>query len=126
MTACFFGDGAVVEGEFHESMNLAELWGLPVLFLCENNLYAMGTAMSGFAFGPDVAARAASYGIESAAVDGMDVVAVEAATRQAAERVRSGDGPGFAGAADVSLPGSLHCRPGAVPREGGGGGLEAA
>jgi pyruvate dehydrogenase E1 component alpha subunit len=93
VTACFFGDGAVAEGEFHESMNLAALWKLPVLFLCENNLYAMGTALTRHQSQPDIARKAQAYGMPAEAVDGMDVVAVEAATRQAAEAVRRGDGP---------------------------------
>lgn len=93
ITACFFGDGAVVEGEFHESMNMAALWKLPVLFLCENNLYAMGTALERYMAQPDIAARAPAYGIPGSKVDGMDVVAVEEATRRAAEAVRSGAGP---------------------------------
>jgi TPP-dependent pyruvate/acetoin dehydrogenase alpha subunit len=93
VTACFFGDGAVAEGEFHESMNLAALWNLPVLFLCENNLYAMGTALARHQAQPDIARKAGAYGVPAEAVDGMDVVAVEAATRRAAERVRRGDGP---------------------------------
>jgi TPP-dependent pyruvate/acetoin dehydrogenase alpha subunit len=93
VTACFFGDGAVAEGEFHESMNLAALWKLPVLFLCENNLYAMGTALTRHQSQPDIARKAQAYGMPADTVDGMDVVAVEAATRQAAEAVRRGDGP---------------------------------
>jgi pyruvate dehydrogenase E1 component alpha subunit len=93
VTACFFGDGAVAEGEFHESLNLAALWKLPVLFLCENNLYAMGTALARHQAQPDIARKAAAYGLPSAAVDGMDVVAVETATRAAVEAVRAGAGP---------------------------------
>jgi pyruvate dehydrogenase E1 component alpha subunit len=93
ITACFFGDGAVAEGEFHESMNLAALWKLPVLFLCENNRYAMGTALERHQAQPNIAAKAAAYGIVGTQVDGMDVVAVEAATRRAADAVRSGAGP---------------------------------
>lgn len=92
ITACFFGDGAVAEGEFHESMNLAALWKLPVLFICENNLYAMGTALERHQAQTDIAAKAAGYGVPAAAVDGMDVNAVEAATRVAADQVRT-DGP---------------------------------
>ena len=88
ITACFFGDGAVAEGEFHESLNLAALWHLPVLFLCENNLYAMGTALSRHQSQTDIARKAQAYDIASAAVDGMDVLAVEAAARRAAEAVR--------------------------------------
>jgi pyruvate dehydrogenase E1 component alpha subunit len=88
VTACFFGDGAVAEGEFHESLNLASLWELPVLFLCENNLYAMGTALARHQAQPDIARKADAYNMEAAAVDGMDVLAVEAAARKAAEAVR--------------------------------------
>jgi pyruvate dehydrogenase E1 component alpha subunit len=93
VTACFFGDGAVAEGEFHESLNLAALWKLPVLFLCENNLYAMGTAIARALADTNVAAKAAVYGIAATSVDGMDVLAVEAATREAANAARRGDGP---------------------------------
>jgi pyruvate dehydrogenase E1 component alpha subunit len=93
VTACFFGDGAVVEGDFHEAMNLAALWQLPVLFICENNLYAMGTALERSQAQTDLQLRSAGYGVPSAAADGMDVLAVEAAARRAAEAVRRGDGP---------------------------------
>ena len=95
VTACFFGDGAVAEGEFHESLNLATLWKLPVLFACENNLYAMGTRIDRALSHTDVAAKARVYGISAATVDGMDVIAVEDAACAAAERVRAGDGPQF-------------------------------
>jgi pyruvate dehydrogenase E1 component alpha subunit len=93
VTACFFGDGAVAEGEFHESLNLAALWKLPVLFLCENNLYAMGTALARHQAQPDITLKAKGEGVPGEAVDGMDVLAVEEATRQAAASVRNGDGP---------------------------------
>jgi pyruvate dehydrogenase E1 component alpha subunit len=93
VTVCFFGDGALAEGEFHESLNLAALWKLPVLFLCENNLYAMGTALARHQSQIDVPRKADAYAIPAAAVDGMDVVAVEAATRTAADYVRGGAGP---------------------------------
>jgi len=93
ITACFFGDGAVAEGEFHESLNLAALWKLPVVFLCENNLYAMGTALARHQAQTDISRKAGSYGMASNAVDGMDVLAAEAAVRQAAQSVRSGNGP---------------------------------
>ena len=90
VTACFFGDGAVAEGEFHESMNLAALWNLPVLFVCENNLYAMGTRIERALSSTDLAARARSYAMGSSAVDGMDVVAVADAARRAVQEVRGG------------------------------------
>jgi TPP-dependent pyruvate/acetoin dehydrogenase alpha subunit len=95
VTACFFGEGAVAEGEFHESMNLAALWRLPVLFVCENNLYAMGTALARSESETDIHLKAASYKVASTAVDGMDVVAVEAAARGAAADIRAGGGPHF-------------------------------
>jgi pyruvate dehydrogenase E1 component subunit alpha len=93
VTACFFGDGAVAEGEFHESLNLAALWQLPVLFLCENNLYAMGTALARHQSQPDIRRKADAYGMAAEAVDGMDVLAVEEAARRAAGHVRGGRGP---------------------------------
>ncbi|MDE3118106.1 MAG: pyruvate dehydrogenase (acetyl-transferring) E1 component subunit alpha [Nitrospirota bacterium] len=93
LTACFFGDGAVAEGEFHESLNLAALWKLPVLFLCENNRYAMGTALARHQAQPDVTLKAQAEGVVAEAVDGMDVLAVEKATKRAAESVRGGNGP---------------------------------
>lgn len=95
VTACFFGDGAVAEGEFHESLNLAALWKLPVLFLCENNFYAMGTRLERAQSQPDLAAKARSYLMPAEMVDGMDVRAVELAVRRAAEAVRQGEGPRF-------------------------------
>jgi pyruvate dehydrogenase E1 component alpha subunit len=95
VTACFFGDGAVAEGEFHECLNLAALWRLPVLFLCENNLYAMGTALARAQSETDLALKAAAYRIPAWPVDGMDVLAVEEAARQAVDAVRAGQGPAF-------------------------------
>jgi pyruvate dehydrogenase E1 component alpha subunit len=89
VTACYFGDGAVAEGEFHESLNLAALWKLPVVFLCENNLYAMGTALVRHQAQTDISLKAGAYGLTSNAVDGMDILAVETATRQAADLVRT-------------------------------------
>ena len=95
LTACFFGEGAVAEGEFHESLNLAALWNLPVLFCCENNLYAMGTALERSESETELTLKAASYEMAAWSVDGMDVLAVEAATRRAAESLRAGGGPHF-------------------------------
>lgn len=95
VTACFFGDGATDEGEFHEALNMAGLWKLPVLFLCENNLYAMGTRLERHEADPEIFHRPASYGIPAERVDGMDVVAVERAVRYAADLVREGGGPRF-------------------------------
>jgi pyruvate dehydrogenase E1 component alpha subunit len=90
VTACFFGEGAVAEGEFHESMNLAALWRLPVLFCCENNLYAMGTALARSEADTDLAVKASGYEMASWSVDGMDVSAVRHAAENAVLAVREG------------------------------------
>jgi len=95
VTLCLFGDGAVAEGAFHESLNLASLWRLPVLFACENNLYAMGTRLDRHQAQTDLCAKAASYRIDSVSADGMDVIAVRAAMSRAAIAVREGLGPRF-------------------------------
>lgn len=95
LVTCFFGEGAVAEGEFHESMNLSALWRLPVLFVCENNLYAMGTALARSESVTDIHAKAAAYGMPSKAVDGMDVLAVAAASQAATATIRDGGGPQF-------------------------------
>jgi len=95
VTACFFGEGAAAEGEFHESLNLAALWQLPVLFLCENNLYAMGTALARSEAMTDLALKASAYGLAAWPVDGMDVLAVADAARRAVAHVRGGGGPAF-------------------------------
>jgi pyruvate dehydrogenase E1 component alpha subunit len=95
VTAAFFGEGAVAEGAFHESMNLAALWKLPVAFFCENNFYAMGTALARSESQIDLCAKANAFGVPTLKVDGMDVVAVHEAAKQAADHVRSGDGPFF-------------------------------
>lgn len=95
VTACFFGEGAVAEGEFHESMNLASLWNLPVLFCCENNLYAMGTALGRSEANTDLALKAAGYAVPAWSVDGMDVEAVSSSVRRAVGMIRAGAGPVF-------------------------------
>jgi pyruvate dehydrogenase E1 component alpha subunit len=95
VTACFFGEGAAAEGEFHETMNLAALWKLPVLFVCENNLYAMGTRLDLSESETDIHKKAESYRVASEVVDGMDVVAVEAAANRAVAAIRDGNGPYF-------------------------------
>lgn len=95
VTACFFGEGAVAEGEFHEAMNLAALWSLPVLFVCENNGYAMGSALARTESEIDIHEKASSYGVEARQVDGMDVVAVEAAARKAIGKIRETGKPVF-------------------------------
>lgn len=95
VTACFFGEGAVAEGAFHESLNLAALWRLPVLFICENNLYAMGTALARSESSIDLTAKAAAYGLATAHVNGMNVLAVSEAARDAVDRVRRTQAPFF-------------------------------
>ncbi|HVC11983.1 MAG TPA: pyruvate dehydrogenase (acetyl-transferring) E1 component subunit alpha [Burkholderiales bacterium] len=95
VTAVFFGEGAMAEGAFHESMNLAALWKLPVLFCCENNLYAMGTRLERSESQIELTVKAASFGMPVAKVDGMDVVAVHEAARQAAAQVREQQAPMF-------------------------------
>ena len=95
VTTCFFGEGAAAEGEFHESLNLAALWQLPVLFVCENNLYAMGTALERSESETHIFRKAQSYKVEAEAVDGMDVIAVEVAARRATAAIRAGGGPRF-------------------------------
>ncbi|MFP3915425.1 MAG: pyruvate dehydrogenase (acetyl-transferring) E1 component subunit alpha [Actinomycetota bacterium] len=95
VTTVFFGDGAVAEGEFHESMNLAALWNLPVLFCCENNLYAMGTAVERAQAETQLSRKAAAYDMAASEVDGMDAVATEEAARKALASIRSGEGPHF-------------------------------
>lgn len=93
VTACFFGEGAVTEGAFHETMNLAAIWRLPLLFVCENNLYAMGMPLADAEAETEIFRKARAYRMAAATVDGMDPVAVEAAARQAIEHVRAGAGP---------------------------------
>jgi TPP-dependent pyruvate/acetoin dehydrogenase alpha subunit len=93
VAACFFGDGAASEGMFHESLNMASLWKLPVVYVCENNRYAMSTPVAKAVSVPDIAARASSYGMEGVIVDGMDVVAVAAAAHSAVAKARAGGGP---------------------------------
>jgi pyruvate dehydrogenase E1 component alpha subunit len=95
VTACFLGEGAVAEGAFHESLNLAALWRVPVLFICENNLYAMGTALSRSEAQIDLTKKAASYGVPTGHINGMNVLAVHDAARQAIDFVRREQSPFF-------------------------------
>ncbi|MDG4897577.1 pyruvate dehydrogenase (acetyl-transferring) E1 component subunit alpha [Mesorhizobium sp. WSM4976] len=95
VTACFFGEGAAGEGAFHESINLAELWDLPVLFVCENNLYAMGMPLELAEAETNISRKAAAYRTPNEAVDGMNPIAVEAAARRAVDSIRGGNGPYF-------------------------------
>jgi len=95
VTVCMFGDGAVAEGEFHESLNLAALWQLPVLFVCENNRYGMGTALEISESETDISIKASGYKIKSSQVDGMSVIDVAQAADEAVDNIRSGKGPQF-------------------------------
>ena len=99
VTACFFGDGATGEGEFHESLNIAALWKLPLIFVCENNQYGAENAVDSVRIVGDIATHAAAYGMPGVSVDGNDVLAVRDATHAAVTRARGGDGPTL-----------LHCR----------------
>ncbi|MEM3703097.1 MAG: pyruvate dehydrogenase (acetyl-transferring) E1 component subunit alpha [Candidatus Bathyarchaeia archaeon] len=93
VVACFFGDGASNQGTFHEGINMAAVWKLPVIFVCENNLYAMGTRQSMVMAIENIADRAAAYGIPGVIVDGNNVLAVYEAAFKATERARKGEGP---------------------------------
>jgi pyruvate dehydrogenase E1 component alpha subunit len=95
VTACFFGEGAAGEGEFHESMNLASLWQLPVLFVCENNLYAMGVPLELSEADTSIVHKAQAYSMPGEQIDGMNPVAIEVAARRAVASIRSGAGPYF-------------------------------
>lgn len=95
VTFCIFGDGATAEGAFHESMNLAALWQLPVLFVCENNRYAMGTALERYQAQTDLVVKARGYGMSAEAVDGMDVLAVHDTVARAVAAVREQGKPYF-------------------------------
>jgi len=93
VVACFFGDGASNQGTFHEAINMAAVWKLPVIFVCENNVYAMGTCQSRVMLIENIADRAVAYGIPGIVVDGNDVLAVYEAAQEAVERARKGEGP---------------------------------
>ena len=93
VAVCFFGDGAVAEGEFHEAMNISAVWKLPIVFVCENNQYAANNAVAVQHRNVDLAVHAASYGMPGVTVDGNDVLAVHDASRSAIARARRGEGP---------------------------------
>jgi pyruvate dehydrogenase E1 component alpha subunit len=95
VAVCFFGDGALEQGILHETTNLSAIWKLPVVFVCENNQYAMSTRSDWSVAGGDPARRAAGYGIPGLTVDGMDLFAVNSAASQFVERARRGDGPAY-------------------------------
>lgn len=93
VTVCFFGDGAVNEGIFHESLNMAGIWNLPIIYVCENNLYALSTPFNKTHAVKNVSDRALAYGMVGVSVDGMDVEAVRKAAEEAVDRARKGEGP---------------------------------
>jgi pyruvate/2-oxoglutarate/acetoin dehydrogenase E1 component/TPP-dependent pyruvate/acetoin dehydrogenase alpha subunit len=111
VVVCFFGDGASNTGNFHESLNMASLWNLPVVFVCENNLYAMSVPWAKATHLPDVASRACAYGIPGEVVDGMDVLAVRGAVSKAADRARRGEGPTLIEAKTYRWYGHSHSDP---------------
>jgi pyruvate dehydrogenase E1 component alpha subunit len=95
VVVCFFGDGATAEGGFHEALNLASLWQVPIIFVCQNNLYGLSQPWDRTAYECELPMRARSYNIPSQCVDGMDVIAVYRAAREAVVRAREGGGPSF-------------------------------
>ena len=126
LTACYFGDGAVAEGAFHESVNMAALWQLPVLFCCENNLYAMGTALERAQSQTDLAAKAAAYRVPTATVDGMDVIACHDAAQEGADHIRTERRPVLPPVPHLPVPCALDVRPGTLSREDRGRGVAQA
>ena len=118
VTACYFGEGAVAEGAFHESLNMAALWQLPVLFCCENNLYAMGTAIEVAQSQTDLTAKAASYRVPTLAVDGMDVLACHDAAQAGRVPRPHRRRPVLHRVPHLSVPRAFDVRPRVVSRQG--------
>ena len=118
IVACFFGDGAVAEGAFHEGVNMAAIWNLPVIFVCENNLYGASTRIDLVMKNTRISDRAAAYGFEGETVDGNDVLAVHEATTRAAAQCRAGKGPYLLELAHLSTDGSFATRSLSLPAEG--------
>jgi 2-oxoisovalerate dehydrogenase E1 component len=111
VVVCFFGDGASNTGNFHESLNMASTWDLPVIFVVENNLYGMSVPFKKVTKLPDIASRACAYGIPGEVVDGMDVLAVRSAVAKAVERARRGEGPSLIEAKTYRWYGHSHSDP---------------
>ena len=111
VVVCFFGDGAANEGTFHESLNMASTWDLPVIFVCENNMYGMSVPWANVTKEPDVATRACAYGIPGVVVDGMDALAVRGEVAKAVERARKGEGPTLVEAKTYRWYGHSHSDP---------------
>ena len=123
---CFFGDGASNTGNFHEALNMASLWNLPVVFVAENNMYAMSVPWAKASKLPDIAGRACAYGMPGEMVDGMDVLAVRGAVAKAVERARRGRRPDADRVQDLPLVRPLALRPARLPHARGGSGMEEA
>jgi 2-oxoisovalerate dehydrogenase E1 component len=111
VVVCFFGDGAANEGTFHESLNMASTWDLPVIFVCENNMYGMSVPWAKVTKLPDVASRASAYGIPGVVVDGMDILAVRGVVAKAVERARHSEGPTLIEAKTYRYYGHSHSDP---------------
>lgn len=95
VVACFFGDGAINEGSFHEALNMASIWQVPVIFICENNMYGMSSAIGDMTNIDQLSERAVAYGIPGVTIDGNDVLVVKETMERAVERARNGAGPTF-------------------------------
>ena len=126
VTLCFFGDGSVPQGAFHEGVALAALWRLPVVFICENNLYSMGTPLYRSLSVADVSQKALGYGIARDRFDGDDVIRVRDRIAEAVRRARNESLPTLGRDHHLSFSGSLHVRRRPLPDEGRGGGVEEA
>ncbi len=124
VSACYFGEGAMAEGAFHETMNMAQLWKLPVLFCCENNGYAMGTAIERELSDVDLLVLAESYRMPAARADGMDVLACHAAMAQRRRTHPHPRRPVLPGVPHLPVPAAFDVRPGAVPGQGRSGEVE--
>jgi hypothetical protein len=122
---CFFGDGAVNEGAFHEAFNVSALWGLPVVYIIENNRYGMGTSLARASAIPELYQRGSAYGIPHREVDGMDLLTVREALGEAIDRARKEKKAHPSRGRDLPLPRPLHVRPRQVPHQGGGRGDDA-
>jgi TPP-dependent pyruvate/acetoin dehydrogenase alpha subunit len=116
VVGCFFGDGATNTGDFHEGLNLASIWNLPVVFVCENNLYAVSTRITSTSSSEDLAVKATTYGIPGITVDGNDVIAVYKAADRAVKRARSGEGPTLIEAKTYRWTGHAPADPGTAYR----------
>ncbi len=111
VVVCFFGDGSTNTGNFHESLNMASIWNLPVVFVCENNMYGMSVPWAKVSHLPDVASRASAYGIPGEVVDGMDALSVRGAVSKAVVRARKGEGPTLVEAKTYRYYGHSHSDP---------------